>query len=773
LSYAPLREPKLLICPHTILPGIPRPGTRWTLCRCPAVSGPAANVWIQDGSIWLYLAHSGAYDEQGRLLKLGCVRITPVGSDLGSAGFTQELDLRTGTIFITQGAFKASLWFAGQTLIFTSDSDREISLEVSFASWREKDKEGLLLDMSGKHAIKADTIVADRDGFLWFHRNADHGVDVAAIAKSRGIEEKAVHDATTRRVFGGAVVIAGGISEPAVSDVEWQFWSGRAWTGCTRPNARHTIAMRLGAALDGDPLQWQAEAKTALDQAFIDSARKEEHRQWEEFWSRSHISINSGGLKDDPGFLIGRNYQFFRYMLACNRGGELPLLFNGGIFTTDNKPGRITGNNNDELPISKGGPTTPDFRRWMFCCFMSQNQRWLGWPNLANGDADLLWPLLKFYRDRSATAAARAKMQGADGAVYVEPLDVWGLCSGGVGPRPDGLTGAQHLTYHFSMGLEHAWMALQAHDALGIALKDDLPWIEGTVFFYDSFYRAETQKRTGKELDENGKLLLYPICGLEYAGGATNSIDAVCGLQRVTESLLRLSELSETSRIRLKKIQATLPEIPTGIRQDRLSLLPARSLEREYNKWEPIEMYACWPYRLAGITRPDTLQLARDTWETVPEDRARLCKQDYSWMANVANVAALAWPQAAKERAIYKMANTAAPQARFPAFFGPGHDWLPDHNWGGAGLTGIQEMILAPEPGPNGKLHLFAGWPAEWDVDFKLYAPGQTLVEGVLEGGMLKSLKVTPASREMDLVNWLGRQPAYTPLPVQVSAGSS
>jgi hypothetical protein len=132
-------------------------------------------------------------------------------------------------------------------------------------------------------------------------------------------------------------------------------------------------------------------------------------------------------------------------------------------------------------------------------------------------------------------------------------------------------------------------------------------------------------------------------------------------------------------------------------------------------------------------------------------------------MPNVVNMAALAWPEKAKERAIYKMANTSAPQARFPAFFGPGHDWLPDHNWGGSGSTGIQEMLLAPEPGPHGKLHLFAGWPKEWDVDFKLHAPGQTLVEGVLRGGELTSLKVTPSARAKDIVNWLGKQPAYRP----------
>jgi hypothetical protein len=180
-------------------------------------------------------------------------------------------------------------------------------------------------------------------------------------------------------------------------------------------------------------------------------------------------------------------------------------------------------------------------------------------------------------------------------------------------------------------------------------------------------------------------------------------------------------------------------------------------------------MYACWPYRLVGVTRPETLQLGRDSWDTVPEDRARLCKQDYSWMANLANMASLASPEKAKERAIYKMTNTAAPQARFPAFFGPGHDWQPDHNWGGSGMTGIQEMLLAPEPGSNGKLHLFPAWPAEWDVDFKLHAPSQTVVEAVLKGGKLVTLKVTPASREKDIVNWLSKHPAWEPRKPRVS----
>jgi len=162
-------------------------------------------------------------------------------------------------------------------------------------------------------------------------------------------------------------------------------------------------------------------------------------------------------------------------------------------------------------------------------------------------------------------------------------------------------------------------------------------------------------------------------------------------------------------------------------------------------------MYAFWPYRLVGVTKAETLPLARNTWETIPTGRAWLCKQDYSWMANLVNMAALAWPDSAKTRAIYKMANITAPQARFPAFFGPGHDWLPDHNWGGSGMSGIQEMLLAADPYGDGKIYLLPAWPKDWDVDFKLHAPQQTTMEVSIRKGKVVKLKVNPESRRKDI----------------------
>jgi hypothetical protein len=150
--------------------------------------GAGANVWVQDGSIWLYLSHNGAYDETARLLKLGCVRLTPKSLSLGGEGFVQELDPSTGAITIRQGDFKATLWFAGETLVYESSSGKDAPLEVAYGTWREKTKDGILYDMMGRRGVMTgDQVSASPGGFLSFHRNDDYPVDVAGIVRAEGI----------------------------------------------------------------------------------------------------------------------------------------------------------------------------------------------------------------------------------------------------------------------------------------------------------------------------------------------------------------------------------------------------------------------------------------------------------------------------------------------------------------------------------------------------------------------------------------------------------
>ena len=80
-------------------------------------------------------------------------------------------------------------------------------------------------------------------------------------------------------------------------------------------------------------------------------------------------------------------------------------------------------------------------------------------------------------------------------------------------------------------------------------------------------------------------------------------------------------------------------------------------------------------------------------------------------------------------------------------------DWAPDHNWGGSGMIGMQEMVLQTHalPGEKGRIRILPAWPEKWNVDFRLHAPWQTVVEGSFESGELASLEVTPMERRNDV----------------------
>lgn len=722
----------------------------------PGSRGAGANVWVQDGALWMYLAHNSAYDEAGRLLKLGCLRITPAGVDwTRPAAFKQAQDLASGTISVESTASDGTriqwrLRFLGESLVMDCTSSRELAWDVSFGTWRDAPKT-VAMDLWGRENVGADTVAAAGSALHFIHRNGKSTRE-AELARGQKVPADAVLALLPDRNFGGVLVARAGLVMGQAVPVSWQTWQGMAWPGKTISAREHTLIASLGAGKLAEPAAWEQSARALLESGKRASAEKDEDRRWAEFWGRSYIHVSPGKDDNDPGFQVGRNYQLFRQMLACNQGGELPLKFNGGIFTTDTHPDRVPGRlNNPSIGVAPGG-TTPDYRRWGQM-FMAQNQRWLAWPTLAGGDADLLAPSTRFYRDRHAIAIGRAANIGGQGAIYVEPIGLDGTTC--VAPTADGLCSAAHLTHQFSASIENAWMTLLAHDILGVNIDPDIPWMVDIVRFYDSFYRAKSKVRTGGELGPDGKLVLYPTNSLEYLSGATNAIEVVAGLRRVTAGLLALPRLAAADRNLLEKFQPTLPDLPVTQRNGKQVLAPAAKWEGEHNPWELPELYAAWPYRLVGVTRPETLAMARDTWFTLTtrgDNRSKLfCKMDFSWQANVANTAALALPDEARERAIAKLGNPAS-CTRYPGFFGPGHDWMPDHNWGGSGMTGLQEMLVAADPVPNGKIHLLPAWPKEWDVRFKLHTNGRTTVEGEVKDGKLVNLQVTPESRRKDIV---------------------
>ena len=134
---------------------------------------------------------------------------------------------------------------------------------------------------------------------------------------------------------------------------------------------------------------------------------------WDEFWERSHICLQpSSAQPEDPVWQVGRNYQLFRYMLGCNRAGEYPTKFNGGLFIYD--PGYVREDLADE---------SADFRMWGGGSHTAQNQRLVYWPMLKSGDFDLMPPQFEYYRRGLPGAEARTRLYwGHEGCSFTEQL---------------------------------------------------------------------------------------------------------------------------------------------------------------------------------------------------------------------------------------------------------------------------------------------------------------------------------------------------------------
>ena len=100
-------------------------------------------------------------------------------------------------------------------------------------------------------------------------------------------------------------------------------------------------------------------------------------------------------------------------------------------------------------------------------------------------------------------------------------------------------------------------------------------------------------------------------------------------------------------------------------------------------------------------------------------------------------------------RGVTERFGTMDKSSRFPAFWGPNCNWIPDQDHGSVGVIVVNFMLLQTV---EDKLYSLPAWPLQCDVACKLHAPRRTTVELRLEGGALTRLQVTPQDRRGDVV---------------------
>lgn len=734
------------------------------------------NVWVENGDILFYIAKSDAFDENNTLLKLGRIRLRLSPDPFKTKGaFSQTLSLSDGSVYINGMIDKAPvqlhLWvdvhrpvIHGEIQFTDTKSNTgqpRFSATLTYESWRDKDhivkgkennQNSYKFGPQGIIQVKKDHILTGKTRkngghVLFYHANTGTNVFDAAVHQ-QGLDsvKSQLYDPLTHRISGG-LLYSKQLIPAGTTTGKYQ---STGFTGFQLKTPEPQSSLNFTIALHVDQVPDLADWKTGLMKLQRSSGQlpadwTATKSWWTDFWKRSFIDVNPDQQRDRlnrQARRMGSNYQLFRYMLGCNAFGKFPTKFNGGLFTYD------------PILVDSSYPFTPDFRNWGGGTFTAQNQRLVYYPLLKSGDEDLMQPSFEFYNRLLPTAELRSAVYWHHkGASFTEQLENFGLPNPSEygWKRPSGFDpGMQYnawLEYQWDTVLEFCDMILQAHNYNGSEIKQYIPLIKSCLRFFDEHYQYLAKKRGARILDDNGHLILYPGSAAETYKLAYNASSTIAALTTVSKHLLALpaSVLDSTDRHYFTGFATRIPPIPIGKVGRRKVIAPAITWARINNVESP-QLYPVFPWGIYGVGKP-ALDIALNTWQldtNVVKNRSYI-----GWKQDNIFAARLGLRAAAFKLTMEKFKD--GPR-RFPAFWGPGFDWVPDHNWGGSAMTGLQEMLLQTN---EDQLLLFPAWPREIDVHFKLHAPGNTTVEAWLKDGKIKQLTVLPKSREKDVVNAL------------------
>ncbi len=438
------------------------------------------------------------------------------------------------------------------------------------------------------------------------------------------------------------------------------------------------------------------------------------------------VAANAGEALRDEAACVSQMYHLQRFITACAGRGAYPIKFNGTLFT--------------ESP----GPTEadPDYRRWG-PGYWWQNTRLPYISLCASGDFDLQRPLFRMYADELLPLCKyRTKLYlGHDGAYYPECIMFWGAVFSetyGWTPfdqREDKLQASGWHKWEWVGGLELCWMMLDYCDH---TLDRDFLWRTALPFSREILTFFEQQYPTNGQ----GQLVMYPSQAVETWWHCTNAMPELAGCTAVTERLLALPPEagSAPDRALWQRLRAKLPPIPLREVDGRKALAPAAFFANKSNIENP-ELYPVFPFRLFAFNRPNL------DWAVTALEH-RWDRGDSGWRQDGIFMAYLGLADDAR-KSIVSRARSHDEGERFPAFWGPNYDWTPDQDHGGVLMKEFQSMLLQTD---GRQIFLLPAWPKDWDVEFRLHAPQQTVVEGVCRDGKLTSLHVTPESRRRDVV---------------------
>jgi len=235
---------------------------------------------------------------------------------------------------------------------------------------------------------------------------------------------------------------------------------------------------------------------------------------------------------------------------------------------------------------------------------------------------------------------------------------------------------------------------------------------------------------------------MIPSQSLETWQESITPTPDLAGLKYIISRLFYLIPQNEISPenitfwTNLNKTLAPVPLTTNG------NIAPAYLYMDEFNSEDP-ELYTIFPFRLYGLNDQGTAPTF-----AVNSYNARQFQGNQGWRQDVIWAALLGMTNQAASMVRERFLTPPGSNQKFPTFWGPFFDWIPEEDQGSVARVAFQSMLIQYN---DDKILLFAAWPKYWDVVFQLRAPQNTIISGSIIDGVAK-YTVTPQSRASDVV---------------------
>lgn len=681
------------------------------------------NVWVEKGGdLMLYIGKSDTWSEAMRLLKVGRIRISLFPNPfLEDENFIQTLHLYNGEININAGEkgnkISVKIWIDGNQSVIRIEtkSNKDISISCTMELLRP-----LPVTLSGpddplassfrglihspvKPSENADVLMQKTDRIQGYHRNETSFFET--ILTKQNVPEligKYI-DPYLHRTFGAAVM--GDNMQPQNDSTLVSTKPGKSFIVSIYPYTAQTKSVE----------EWDDGLNTLIgniSSGELNAMREQHYAWWDNFWNRSWIFLSG----DEDAEKITRAYLLQRFMMACQSRGNYPVKFNGGNFTFDYK-----GYNGDYRTWGPG--------------YWYQNCRLYYWPLTASGDYDLKKPWFDMYMNMlDLQKDVTKKYYDHDGAFFPETLNFFGMYiqDDWGWNNPGKASDTRWIRYHYSGALEMLSEMLDYYDYKkdeAFAREYIVPFGREVIRFFDQHWPRINQS-----------IRFIPANAIEQFWDCLNPVDYIAGLQYTITKLnaLPVGLIDEQLRNEWNNCLKSLPPIP--MTRDGKKIRPAEEFGEPRNLENP-ECYVIFPFKLYGLGRQG-LDIALNTF------RDRSFRQSTCWSQDIVQAPLLGL---AEESGKYLIKNIQAldPDVRFPAFWKPGSDYIPDLDNGGAFMLGLQHILLQSV---DQSILVLPAFPDFWDADFKLHAFDNTTVRVKSKGNNVSLLNVYPEVRKTDIL---------------------